>query len=75
MKLDLPDIRIFSPEIATYIRPLQAHGAPSMQGARKKMAFRKKMGKQPISDISNVLQVKPIPMKPKDDGPMARNMA
>lgn len=72
MDQDALHISVSSPKIAIEIRPLPSHAAATSQGIRKKTWSTRKTGEHSLSEVSNVLQVKPIPMKPREDGPMEK---
>lgn len=64
-----PQVRVSSPEIAADIRPLPSYyNVSKTMGAKKKISQAGKQGEKKLNDISNLLQVKPMHMKPKDDG-------
>lgn len=73
MDQDRPNIRVSSPEIAAQIRPIPVQRNALSLGARKKHSLSKMQSDTNLNDISSLLQVLPIPMKPKEDGSLAKS--
>lgn len=66
-------ISVSSPDIAENIRPLPSRNNVASLSIKKRTEMGRQQGDRIFHDTSNVLQVRPIMMKPKNAGPLAQD--